>query len=92
MSAPVAISTLAAFTNSHMGGWSWLVIVAMVAMMGAMGWMMVAMMRGAGSNRHGPTQEGPVDILKARYARGELSTEEFNERLHAIGASDDQAG
>ncbi len=51
----------------------------MAAMMGGMGWMM----RGAGSNV-GDSSEDPVEVLKARYARGELTTEEFQERLRTI--------
>jgi len=72
------------FDGGHMGGgWGWLIIVVMVVMMGGMGWMMWSMMRGTGRNKHG-SSEGPVEVLKARYARGELTTEEFQERLRAI--------
>jgi len=59
------------------------VVVAMVVMMGGMGWMMWSMSRGAGSRGSG-SSEDPVSVLKARYARGELTTEEFQERLRAI--------
>jgi len=73
MNAPGFI-LLAAFGNSHMnGGWGVLAIVAMVVMMGGMGWMMFSMMRGRAS-----TPEDPVELLKARYARGELTTEDSN--------------
>ena len=71
------------FGDGHMGGWGWLGIVVVVVMMGGMGWMMWSMMRGAGSNGHG-LPEGPIEVLKTRYARGELTTEEFQERLGAI--------
>jgi putative membrane protein len=67
------------FGDGHMGGWGWLVIVAM---MGGMGWMM-SMMRRAGSNKCGSSEDS-LEILKARYARGELTTEEFHERLRTI--------
>jgi len=43
----------------------------MVVMMGGMGWMM----RRAGSRGPG-SSEDPVWVLKTRYARGELTTEE----------------
>ena len=80
MSSPLPLSTLAAFNDGHMGGgWGWLVIVAMVVMMGGMGWMM----RGAGSNGRG-SSEDLVDVLRARYARGELTTDEFQERRRTI--------
>lgn len=48
-----------------------------------MGWMMWSMMRGAGGRSSG-SPEDPVDVLKARYARGELTTEELHERLRTI--------
>ena len=84
MSALLPLSTLAVFNHGHMGnGWGWLAIVAMAVMMGGMGWMMWSMMRGAGSNGRG-SPEDPVEVLKTRYARGELTTEEFQERLRTI--------
>lgn len=61
------------------GAWGVLAIVAMAAMMGAMGWIMFSMMRGRTS-----TPENPVELLKARYARGELTTEEFEQHLRAM--------
>jgi putative membrane protein len=84
MTALLPFGTLAMFNDGHMGGgWGWLVVVAMVVMMGGMGWMMWSMMRGASSSRRG-LSEDPVEVLKARYARGELTTEEFQERLGTI--------
>lgn len=66
-----------------MGDWGWLAIVAMAVAMGAMGWMMWSMMRGSGRNGGG-SSEDPVEVLKGRYARGDLTTEEFQERRRAI--------
>lgn len=81
MSALLGLIADGGFGDGHMGGgWGWLVVVAMVVMIGGMGWMM---MRGAGSNGRG-LSEDPVAVLKARYARGELTTEEFQERLRTI--------
>ncbi|MEO8690012.1 MAG: SHOCT domain-containing protein [Solirubrobacteraceae bacterium] len=78
MSASFAV--IAQAFDGHMGGgWSWLVIVALVVTMGAVGWML----RGAGSDGRG-SSEDPVDVLKTRYARGELTTEEFQERVRTI--------
>jgi len=72
------------FGDGHMGGgWGWLAIIAMVAMMGGLGWMMWSMMRRTGNNDRGRSED-PVDVLKARYARGELTTEEFQERRRTI--------
>jgi len=83
MSALFSLVAQGGFGDGHMGGWGWLAVVAMAVMMGGMGWMMWSMMRGAGSNGNG-RPEDPVELLKARYARGELTTEEFQERLRTI--------
>lgn len=70
------------FGNGHMGGgWGWLVIVAMILMMGGMGWMM----RGGG--HRGGSSGDPIDDLNARYARGEITTEEHQKRLETIEKS-----
>jgi putative membrane protein len=83
MSAVFPLIAQGGFSDGHMAGWGWLVIVAMAAMMGGMGWMMRKMMRGTGSHGNG-LPEDPVEVLKTRYARGELTTEEFQERLRTI--------
>jgi uncharacterized membrane protein len=83
MSAVFSLIAQGGFSDGHMGGWGWLAITAMAVMMGGMGWMMWSMMRGANSNGRGSPQD-PVELLKARYARGELTTEEFQERLRTI--------
>ena len=83
MSAVFSLIAQGGFGDGHMGGWGWLAITAMAVMMGGLGWMMWSMMRGAGSSGRG-SSEDPVEVLKARYARGELTTEEFQERLRAI--------
>ncbi len=57
----------------------------MAAMMGGMGWMMWSMMRGAGSNGRGSSAD-PVEVLKARYARGELTTEQYQRLRDDLGA------
>jgi len=69
--------------DGHMGGWGWLAVGGMAVMMGGMGWMMWSMMRGAGTSERA-LPEDPVDVLHARYARGELTTEEFQERLRVL--------
>lgn len=81
--APFLLLAQGGFDGEHMGGWGWLVVVGMVVMMGGMGWMMWSMMRGSGGSGSG-SSEDPVELLRTRYARGELTTEEFQERLRTI--------
>ena len=54
-----------------LGGWIWMGvwIVALVVMI----WLIVA------GGREGSTSDEPLEILRARFARGELSKEEFEQ-------------
>ena len=80
MSVLLSLIAQTGFDGDHMGGgWAWLAIVAIAVTIGAVAWMMW----GAGSNGGG-SSGGPVEVLKTRYARGELSTEEFKERLRTV--------
>ena len=83
MSALVGVVADGGFGDGHMGGWGWGAAVVMTAMMGGLGWIIWSMMRGAASGRGG-LPEDPVDVLRGRYARGEISTEEFEERVQTI--------
>lgn len=83
MSPPLGLIAQGGLGDGHMGGWGWSAITVMAVLMGGMGWMMWSMMRGADSSGRG-SSEDPVEVLKTRYARGELTTEEFPERLRTI--------
>ena len=82
MSALTGLVAQVGFDGDHMNGWGGLVIVVMVVLMGGMGWMMWSTTRG-GSNGPG-SSEDPVEVLKTRYARGDLTTEEFEERVRLM--------
>lgn len=85
MSALFPLIAQVGFDGDHMGdGWGLLVIVAIAVMVGGMVWMV----REGGSNAPGSSEE-PVDVLNSRYARGELTTEEFQERVRTIEDASD---
>ncbi len=84
MSALIALLAQFGSGDGHMSGsWGWLAIVAMVVMMGGMGWMMWSMMRKPKADA-AKAVEDPIQLLRRRYAAGELTTEEFRERLQTI--------
>ncbi|MEZ5170656.1 MAG: SHOCT domain-containing protein [Acidimicrobiia bacterium] len=66
------------------GGWMWLwgslMMIFWVAVIGIAVWLV---MRG---QDRGPRERGerPREILAERYARGELTTDEYHERLEAL--------
>lgn len=70
--------------GDHVGAWGWMwvfgsvVVLAVVA--GAVAAVVLAV-RGGGSARR---SAGAREILAERYARGEISTEEYHERLEGM--------
>lgn len=56
-------------------GWWIVAVVVMVVMMGGMLWMMVGM--GSRSDRVSGSANDPLEIVRQRYARGEISEEEY---------------
>jgi putative membrane protein len=72
-----------------MGHWLWgpLMMIVVIAAIVLIVVLVVRWIGGAaaGGGIHGPTIKSPVDILKERYARGEMTTEEFEERCKALG-------
>ena len=84
--------TLAAFVlaadryHMHDDGWGWMWIPGLLFMVLVAGAVIAGVvMLARGTTR--PAQEpgrGPREILAERYARGELSTEEYHERLDGL--------
>ena len=67
-------------------GWWIIGVPFMLLMMGGMMWMM---MRGMGGGSSAPTErpgatESPVEILKRRFAEGEISVEEYRTRREEL--------
>lgn len=63
------------------GPWMYFGPVFFILMVGACVFMMFFMMRG---HRRGPS--GSLEILKERFARGEIDKAEYDERRHTLEA------
>jgi putative membrane protein len=79
--------------GEHMSGWAWgwmwvggsvllIVLLALVAL------AVVAVVRSSRPPDPSSQTSRPQRILDERYARGELSTEEYRERQQALNASE----
>jgi putative membrane protein len=58
------------------GGWViviWVVIISLIV------WGVIALTRRGGSRSESGSNRAPLDIAKERYARGEISKEEFEQ-------------
>ncbi len=64
-------------------GWAWFMPILMVLFWGLVAWGIVALVRGWGSccipSRNGDT-ESALNILRKRYAKGEINRNEFEAR------------
>ncbi len=91
MPAPHVLPALVAFANDgwrHGWGpgreWAWLwgpiVLLGWVAVIATVGWFVVRSSR----PRERSGVERARDVLAERYARGELTTEEYRERLEQL--------
>ena len=81
------------FYGSHMwdgGAWMFFGPLMMLVFIAAIVVAVVFLVRWLGASGHGmashtPPGKTPVDILKERFARGEIDKEEFEERRRALG-------
>ncbi len=71
--------------NGWGGGWMWLWGVAMMTLFVVLVVWLIRAGTGAGASGQSSVRRDPTDrgreILAERYAKGELSTEEYRERL-----------
>ena len=71
-----------------MGGWMWYMLVFMVAFWGLVIWAVVALVRGLssprGSNGTSDHSGMGLEILKQRYARGEIDKQEYEEKKRGL--------
>jgi putative membrane protein len=65
-------------------GWGWFMPIFMILFWGLVIWGIVALARGATScssaASHSAHADSALEVLKRRYARGEISKEEFEEK------------
>lgn len=70
-------------------GWGWFMPVFMILFWGLIIWAVVALVRGLarqdGSESAGGRRDSAMEILKERYARGEIKKEEYEEKKHDLG-------
>jgi len=62
-----------------LGGWLWMIlgVVLLIAVI----WAVMAMIPGGGR----PTADDPAQILKTRFARGEISQEQYEQARRLLG-------
>ena len=69
-----------------MGGFGgfWFMPIIMIVFWGLIIWGIIALTRGAwygcGTHSHSEHMDSALDVLKRRYARGEINKEEFEEK------------
>ncbi|OGO04715.1 MAG: hypothetical protein A2Y91_04300 [Chloroflexi bacterium RBG_13_54_8] len=73
------------YGNGMMGGFGgmWFMPILMVIFWGLVIWGIVALMRGVASPGNGGSSnqaDSALEILKRRYARGEITKQEYEER------------
>jgi putative membrane protein len=63
-------------------GWGWFMPIIMIVFWGLVIWGIVALVRGlsTGSGSSSTQEESALDVLKKRYARGEITREEYEEK------------
>lgn len=70
--------------GDHMGAWGWMwlfgLIVVLAVVAAAVAAVVLAVRGGGSAGR----SAGAREILAERYARGEISTEEYHERLEGL--------
>lgn len=64
-------------------GWGWFMPIFMILFWGLVIWALVALVRGVAGPSSAPGLSPPtsaLELLKKRYARGEISKEEYEEK------------
>lgn len=67
------------------GGWGWMWLVGAVVLAGIVALVVVLIRSSMAPRSSGAATSTPRQILDERYARGELTTEEYRERVEVLG-------
>ncbi|HEX7068985.1 MAG TPA: SHOCT domain-containing protein [Candidatus Limnocylindria bacterium] len=68
--------------DMHLGGWLWMVV--WVGALIVMVWILVA-------GGRSPAGESPLEILRRRYAAGQITEEEFRHARDVLGTGGNQS-
>ncbi len=80
--------------HPYMGAWGWggmifgpIMMIVFIAVAVVVVVLLVRWLGGSGHGGalHGPPGKTPLDILKERFAKGEIDKEEFEERRRVLG-------
>lgn len=66
-------------------GWAWMTVgmISMLLFWGAVLALIIWAVRSVGG-RGGPNERGPLEIARSRYARGEITKEQFEQLRHDL--------
>ena len=68
-------------------GWWWLfMLLMMIVFWGGLAWVIVTLVRRGPAPRapHEPGRPAAEDILRERFARGEIDLDDYNQRLEVL--------
>ncbi len=68
------------------GGW-WMIFFWIIIIIGIIFLVKWLVAQGRPDSKTAPTEESPLDILKKRYARGEITKEEFEQKKKDLTGS-----
>lgn len=73
------------YGNDGSGGWWWMMIPMMLVFVVVVGVAVWAVLNANRSHTQGgPRSPSPEEVLAHRFARGEIDTAEYHERLEAL--------
>ncbi|HEY82327.1 MAG TPA: SHOCT domain-containing protein [Dehalococcoidia bacterium] len=65
-------------------GWMWLVPIFWIVFLGLIIWAIVALVRGLSQTSGSRPSDSALEVLKRRYAQGEIDKEEYEEKRKAL--------